>query len=321
MSEAHRPTSRSREIALRAKVGKIRIARLETIRFPVIISLLAVYMIWGSTYLGIRIALESFPPFMMGGIRLLIAGTILLTILRLRETAWPTVIEARNAAFIGAIMFGGGLGLVTFAEQWVASGLAALAAAAIPIWTAIFAGLWGRWPSRLEWVGLLIGLTGVVLLNMENGMQSNPMGSVALLIGPILWSFASMLSRRIAMPEGFTAIMFELFGGGAIMTVISIISQESMMEYPTVRSVIVMIYLTIMGSIVGFSAYMYLLRSVRPALATSYAYINPVIAVILGITLASETITSTGVIAMFVILSGVALLAFAKERSDGTQNA
>src|SRR6266852_768661 len=133
-------------------------------RAGIILSIISLYFIWGSTYLGMRIALEGFPPFLLGGIRFLIAGGILYTILRIRGTPAPTRKQWAGAAVLGALLLAGGNGGVLFAEQWVASGLAALGIAAVPLWTVFFFGLWGRWPKRMEWLGLAVGFAGVVLL-------------------------------------------------------------------------------------------------------------------------------------------------------------
>src|SRR5690349_3477212 len=133
----------------------------------VVLALLSLYIIWGSTYFGMRIALHDFPPFIMAGLRFLIAGILLYSFLRLRGTPTPTRTQWGGAAIIGVLLLAGGNGGVAFAEQWVASGLAAVALAAIPLWTALLFGLMGRWPTRLEWLGLVLGFIGVILLNLE----------------------------------------------------------------------------------------------------------------------------------------------------------
>jgi len=284
-------------------------------RVAILAAILSVYLIWGSTYLGVRIAVESIPPFMLTSIRALVASGLIFVVLWIRGAALPTRVQTRNAILTGGLMFAGGGGMVAFAEQWVASGLAALAVASVPIWAAIFAGLWGRWPGGREWVGLLVGLAGVALLNLEQGMQANPLGALALLIGPIMWAFGSMWSRRLSLPAGFMGTAIQLLGGGLALILLSLVTRENITVPPTTRSLLALIYLTILGTLVAFSAYMYLVRTVRPVLATSYAYVNPLIAVILGLVLVAEKITTTGIVAMVVILTGVALLAFSKERT------
>src|SRR5215472_9988655 len=160
-------------------------------RLALVFSLFSLYLIWGSTYLGMRIALEGFPPFLLAGVRFLIAGSILYGVLRLRGVPSPGRKEWAAALVLGALLLVGGNGGVVFAEQWVASGLAALGIAAVPLWAALFFGLWGRWPRRLEWLGLGLGFAGVVLLNLENGLRAAPIGALALIIAPMCWAFGS----------------------------------------------------------------------------------------------------------------------------------
>lgn len=280
---------------------------------PVIGALLAIYIIWGSTYLGGAIALESYPAFMLVAIRLLFSTVILLIMLKVKKVSFPPRRQMLNAGFIGAMMFGGGAGLVAFAQhQGVASGLASLGVAAVPIWATIFASVFGYRPSRLEIMGLIIGISGVAILNMENGMQSQPLGAIALLVGPMLWAFGSMFSKRLTMPQGLMGTVFQMIGGGVILLVMSFVRGEQFPSEPTVGATVALILLAIFGTLVAFSAYMYLVRTVRPALATSYAYVNPVIAVMLGIVLLAEQITPVGILAMVVIVTGVILVMMGK---------
>ena len=282
---------------------------------PVIGALFLVYIIWGSTYLGGAIALESYPAFIVVYTRLLIATVILMMILKLRHVPLPPMRQILNASFIGGLMFGGGAGLVSFAQQHgVASGLASLGVAAVPLWATIFAFFFGVRPSRLEVVGLVIGISGVAILNMENGMQSQPLGATALLIGPTLWAFGSMFSKRLTMPQGLMGTVFQMLGGSIVLIVMSVLSHEQFPAEPTLRSTVALILLAIFGTLIAFTAYMYLVRTVRPTLATSYAYVNPVIAVVLGIILLAEQISSTGILAMVVIVTGVILLMMGKHQ-------
>jgi drug/metabolite transporter (DMT)-like permease len=282
----------------------------------VIISLIAVYLIWGSTYLGSAYALESFPSFMLVAIRLFFGVLILLVVLKVRGVPFPSVRQSVNAMFIGGLMFGGGAGLVATAQGLgVASGLASLAVAAVPIWATIFASFLGHRPSKIEVVGLVVGISGVVLLNMENGLQSQPLGAMILLIGPMLWAFGSMMSNRLVMPKGFMGTAFQMIGGFFVLLLLSLVRGEHFPSEPSSVSMVAMVYLTLFGTLIGFSAYMYLVRTVRPALATSYAYVNPVIAVMLGIVLRSELITPLGILAMVVIVLGVLLVMIGK-RAD-----
>ncbi len=164
-------------------------------------ALFALYLIWGSTYLAIRVALESYPPFLMAGTRFLIAGGAFYAFLRWRGMAAPTPGAMDQLAGVtGTLLLGMGNGFVCFAEQSVTSGLAAVAVAAMPLFAALFGGLYGQWPRRMEWFGLAVGLAGVVLLNLGGGMAAAPVGAIALLVAAMTWAFGSVWSRRRDMP-------------------------------------------------------------------------------------------------------------------------
>lgn len=284
-------------------------------RFLVILSLGALYLIWGGTYLGMRVALEGFPPFLMASIRFLIAGGLLYVTLRVRGAPRPTKAQWIGSACIGVLLLAGGNGGVAFSEQWVATGLAAVGIAAVPLWTALFAGLWGRWPTRMEWFGLSVGFVGVILLNLGNGVWANPLGAIALLLAPICWALGSAWSRHISLPPGLMSSATEMLAGGVALLIIALLLREPAPNLTVVPALWAMGYLIIFGSLVAFSAYGYLLRHVRPALATSYAYVNPMVAVGLGVAFNGENITPLGVFAMLVILTGVGLVTMDKARS------
>jgi drug/metabolite transporter (DMT)-like permease len=283
-------------------------------RIKIVVSLFLLYIIWGSTYLGMRIALEGFPPFVMVGLRYLTAGIILYTFLRVRGAPAPTRTQWAAAGIVGILLLGGGNGGVAFAEQWVGSGIGAVSIAAVPLWTALLIGLMGRWPTRLESVGLALGFLGVIFLNLEQGLWVSPIGAIALLLAPICWALGTALSTRFTLPAGLMSSAAQMIIGGGAMLVISQVLGERMTHFPNANSLWAMGFLILFGSLVAFSAYGYLLRHVRPALATSYAYVNPVVAVGLGVWLAGEQITPIGIVAMLVILSGVALVSLGRQK-------
>jgi len=285
-------------------------------RLGVVAALLAVYVVWGSTYLAIRVALEGFPPLLMAGVRFALAGAALYAWLRLRGTAAPTRAQWGAATLVGGFLLLGGNGGVVVAEQWVASGLTALGVATVALWSALFAGVWGQWPRRLEWVGLAVGFAGVALLNLEGNLRASPMGAVALLVATVSWAFGSMWSRHLDLPRGLMAAAAEMLAGGGLLLVASAVVGERVPPVPAARAWLALAYLIVFGSWVGFSAYLYLLRRVRPAIATSYAYVNPIVAMFLGVAFAGERITPTEWLAMPVILAGVALVALAHARAE-----
>ncbi|MGB0133599.1 MAG: drug/metabolite exporter YedA [Dokdonella sp.] len=276
------------------------------------LALLAVYIIWGSTYFAIRVALESWPPFLLGAVRFLIAGTLLYAWLRLRGSAPPTRHQWFNAAVTGTLLLGVGNGLVCFAEQTVASGLAAIAVASMPLFAAAFGAMYRDWPSRLEWLGLAIGFAGVILLNMGAGMTGAPIGAIALIVAATAWAFGSVWSRRRDMPPASMNTAAQMISGGTALSVVAILMGERLPHDPTTPALLAMLYLIVFGSLIAFTAYLYLLRNVRAVLATSYAYVNPPVAVLLGVLFIGEVVRGSDLIAMAVILVGVAMITLGK---------
>jgi len=288
-------------------------------RFLVVGSLVAVYFIWGSTYLGLRFGLESFPPFLLNGFRFLIAGTVLYSILRVKGVAKATRRQWWNAARMGILLLVGGVGLVTIAEDLgVGSGVAATAIAVIPVWIALIGGLFGDWPQRREWVGLGIGLAGVLVLAQEGDFQASPIGMALIVISPIIWAFASIWGTKVDLPGSTMTTAIELLAAGSLMTIVGPLLGERITAAPTPAAWTALAYLAIMGSLVAFTAYIYLLKTVRPALSTSYAYVNPIVAVALGVSLGRETITGPLLIALPLILTSVALVATTQRRGRPT---
>ena len=281
--------------------------------FAIALALAAVYLIWGSTYLGIRFALEGgYPPLLMAGGRFVFAGTLLYAALRLRGMPAPTRAQWKNTAFTGLLLLGFGNGMVCIAQQSVSSGLAAVAVASAPLWMGLFAAMRGQHPRGLEWVGLGIGFAGVLWLNAGSALTASPQGLVALLIAPIAWSFGSIWSGGRDLPSPFMGAAAQMLCGGALMLVAGFALGERMHALPTWKATLSVGYLVTFGSIVAFSAYVWLLQNVRSTLAGSYAYVNPVIAVMLGAWLANETFSAHDIGAMLVILSGVVAITLAK---------
>lgn len=278
-------------------------------RVLVPLALFALYIIWGSTYLGIRFALESYPPFLLAGIRFLIAGSLLLGVLRLRGVAMPTRAQWGNAAVTGILLLGFGNGLVCFAEQTVSSGIAAVTVASMPLFAATFASLYGEHPTRGEIAGLLLGFVGVIVLNLGSGLSGSRLGAIALLVAASAWAFGSVWSKRRDMPKGPMNTAAQMLCGAGALLVVGLLHGERLPEHPTFRATAAVAYLVVFGSLVAFSAYLYVLKTVRPALATSYAYVNPPVAVLFGVLFAGEHIGPFDLLGMALILAAVALIA------------
>src|SRR3989442_1608323 len=270
--------------------------------------MLALYFIWGSTFLAIRLALPGFPPLMMSGLRFVCAGGIFYLVLRLRGEPRPSRVEWFAAFRVGTLLICGNA-LVVVAEQWVSSGVAAVAIASVPLWSVLFAGLWGRWPGKGEWVGLAVGLAGVALLQSGGELRASSAGALVLLFSAITWSLGSMWSRRLPIPAGLMAAASEMLTGGAVLLCAAVLRGERMAAMPGAQPLAAFLYLVVFGSIVAYSAYTFLLAKVRPALATNYAYVSPVVAVLLGALVARERVTGVAVAALVLIPAGVARLA------------
>ena len=277
------------------------------------LALAAVYLIWGSTYLGIRFALEGgFPPFLLGGVRFIIAGGLMYAFLRWRGVPAPTRAQWGNAAMMGVFLLVLGNGMVNLAEKTVSSGMTAVAVASAPLWMGIFAAMRGQKPNRMEWIGLGIGFLGVLWLNAGSSLTASPVGLVALLVASLAWSFGSIWSRGRDLPSPFMASAAQMLCGGVAMCIVGAAIGERFHGLPSAHALAAFAYLIVFGSIVGFSAYIWLLHHVRPALAGSYAYVNPAIAVALGAWLAHERFGAHELVAMGVILLGVVAITFAK---------
>lgn len=280
---------------------------------PLFGALFALYIIWGSTYFVIRIGVESWPPLMMAGVRFLAAGILLMAFLLLRGHKLPSLRPLLNGALIGLLLLAVGNGMVTVAEhQNVPSGIAAVVVATVPLFTLCFSRLFGIKTRKLEWVGIAIGLAGIIMLNSGGNLSGNPWGAIMILIGSISWAFGSVYGSRITLPVGMMAGAIEMLAAGVVLLIASMIAGEKMTAVPSLSGFLAVGYLTLFGSIIAINAYMYLIRNVSPALATSYAYVNPVVAVLLGTGLGGETLSKIEWLALGVIVFAVVLVTLGK---------
>ena len=284
----------------------------------VLLALAAVYLSWSSTYLAIKFALEGLPPLFMMGMRFFLFGLGIYAWLRLRGAVRPTLREWWWSAVIGVFLMLGGSAGVAYAEQWVSSGLAALVIATTPLWTVLFAAIWKHRPNRVEWVGLAVGFSGIVLLNLGGDLRANPVSAFLLVLAAMSWAFGSAWSRQAPLPPGMMAGAAQMIAGGTIVVIVGFASGERVTAMPPLRAVAAVVYLGIVGSLIGFTAYIHLLGRVRPALATSYAYVNPVLALLLGLWLGGEKIGMLEVAAMGIILFGVVLVVLGQRGGRGT---
>src|SRR6478672_12024872 len=284
-------------------------------------ALASLYVLWGSTYLAIRFALKGYPPFLLGACRMFIAGLLMFVVLRLRGTPGPTAKQWRTLVVLSIFLVLLSNGFVNLAETEVSSGLAAIAVASMPLFAGVFAMLRGRHPSRLEWVGLVVGFAGVVWLNAGGGLSGSPLGLVCLVIAPLAWAWGSIWSRDRDLPAPFMSAACQMMLGSVWMLGAALLHGERFTAVPSWSATAAMLYLVVAGSIFGFTAYIWLLHHVRPALATSYAYVNPPIAVLFGALLAGERFSLHDLGAMAVILLGVGTITLARARTAKVANA
>jgi drug/metabolite transporter (DMT)-like permease len=276
--------------------------------------LAATWLIWGSTYLAIKWALISLPPFFQMGTRFLVAGVFLLAWMRVaRKAPWPTPTQWRHALLVGTLMLGGGMGGTAYAEQSVESGLVVAFIAVVPIMITALNAIWSIYPSRLEASGIVVGLVGVLMLTQGAGFRASATGLAAIAIACVTWSIGSVMSqRRWTLAPGATGFASEMICGGAVLMLLSWIAGEP--ATVTARwpfesaALLAWAYLVVFGSLIAFNAYMVLLARAPAGLASSYTFVNPVIAMLLGVFLAGEAVTGFEWGATAVILAGVVLL-------------
>ncbi|RKH94304.1 drug/metabolite exporter YedA [Corallococcus sp. AB038B] len=282
-------------------------------RGRLLFSLFALYVIWGSTYLAMRFALTGFPPFRMAGMRFLLAGGVLFAGLRLKGQTGPGLRQWGAGVVTGFLLLVMGNGGIAVAQNLgVPSGVAALVVGSMPLWAAIFGAAFGQRPGRAELAGLVLGFAGVALLNLGGDMSGGGVAALAVVVAPAAWAFGSVWSRRLPMPAGLMTPATQMLSAGVMMMALSFALGERMADVVPPRAMASFVYLVVFGSLVAFSAYAYLLKHARPALATSYAYVNPAVAVLLGVVFAGETLGPMTWGAMSAILVAVMLLARGK---------
>ena len=285
----------------------------------VIACLAATWLVWGSTYLAIKFALVSFPPFVQMGTRFLCAGLLLMAWMRWRGAPWPTRLQWRNALLVGALMLGGGMGGTAYAEQTVGSGLVVVFIAIVPVMMAAGQMLWRVYPSRLEAAGIAVGLAGVLMLTQGAGFQASTAGLLAIALACLTWCTGSLMSQRsFSLAPGAVGFASEMVCGGLVLMVMAAINGEypvlAAQWPPEPSAALAWLYLVVFGSLIAFNAYMVLLARASAGLASSYCFVNPVIAMLLGVSLGGEVVTGFEWLAAGVVLAGVVLLLAGRAR-------
>ena len=279
-------------------------------------ALLACYVVWGSTYLAIRFALQGFPPFFQMASRFLVAGGLLIGWVLWRDgvAGLPTRRQWLHALVIGGLMLGGGMGLIAQAEVHISSGLIATFVAVVPMMVSAWGLLFGKRPTGLELAGMGVGLIGVVMLAHGSGFAAKPEGIARVAASPACWSLGSVLStNKLPLAPGVAGFASEMLCGGVLLMALAVATGEQPPAWPLMPvPTLAWLYLVVFGSIVAFCAYMYLLAHASAAVATSYAFVNPVIALLLGVAIGAERVTPWEWTATGVVLAGVVLIFLGK---------
>jgi drug/metabolite transporter (DMT)-like permease len=282
------------------------------------LALFGVYLVWGSTYLAIRYAVSTFPPFLMAGSRFLLSGILLYGFTRLRGVPRPTFFQWKSASVVGFLLVFCSNGGVSWAEREVPSGISALLVATVPLWMTVGAWVWkkGKKPNSLMGGGLLLGMAGVAVLAVPG--FSNPgkslagWGTLVLILTPVSWAIGSIYTQDADLPSSpFLSTAMEMLAGGIFQLIGAFILGEGSrfhLSQISTASWEAWAYLTLVGSLVGFTSYIWVLHKSTPALASTYAFVNPVIAVFLGWALAGEALTINVFIATSLIVAAVILI-------------
>ena len=296
-------------------------------RAQIIAAFASIYIIWGSTYLAIRYAIETIPPFIMGGTRFLVSGALLYLWARSRGASRPTKLHWRNAIIAGGFLLLGGNGAVVWAEQFVPSGLTALLVSILPIWLVIIE--WVRPPRKRPTgavlVGLVLGFIGIIVLvgpgNVSGQGDVRPLGALVLILGSLSWAIGSFWSRDAKLPESaLLTTGMEMLGGGALLIIIGVLSGELShldIHHVSRSSTVGLVYLITFGSLLGFTSYIWLLDKVSPAHLGTYAYVNPIVAVVLGWAIAGERLSIRTGVAAAIVICAVALITSARNTTAG----
>ena len=283
-------------------------------RALVIAALLSLYVIWGSTYYAMRVALEALPPYSMAAPRFTIAGALLFVVLLLRGAALPKPREWLACAAVGTLLLVMGNGFVALAERSVDSGTAATIVATMPLWMAGIGWLWGERPKARELLGLAFGFAGVAVLNSGSELTLRGVDGLAVVLAPVAWAVGSLWSKRLPMPSGLMSTACQMILGGLAMFVVAFARGERVHWPVSGRALAAVGYLIVFGSLIAFSAYGFLLRATRPLIATSYAYVNPLVALAIGAAIGGERLTARKLGACALTVAGVLIVTLSRQR-------
>ena len=281
-------------------------------------ALLIVYLVWGTTYFALGVAMQSLPPVLMNGARFVLAGVLMLAIARWQGQAWPTASQWRASALIGSLMAFAAMALVVLAQKaGIGSGLMATVVTTMPMWLA----LWTRWGGErvplTSWIGLALGAAGALLLALEGDFSTTLMGTLCAFGAPLAWSIGSYASRRLTLPAPAMASAAQWLLGGLLGLVVAWVwepgARSVAWQQVSLASALAWFYLVVMGTMVTLNAYLWLLKNTSAALAGSYSFVNPVVALCVGVLLGGEQLTGWVFVAMPVILLALALILYGRD--------
>jgi len=289
-----------------------------------ITAFLCVYLFWGGTYIGIKFALVSFTPALMAGLRHMSAGLILFTVGRIRRDPLPNRTQVKNAAIVGVLLLLVGNGLVTWSEQRVPSAIASLMVASVPLWIALMNWRFGekKQPSILQMTGIMLGIFGIAILVLKSSQGGvgnfDILGLVTLLVAAIAWSAGSLYSRFAKLPSSaFNNVSIQMLTGGFCLLVFAALNGEFTRfdaSAITGQSVWSMVYLILFGSVIAYTAYIWLMKNVNPTWVSTYAFVNPVVAVVLGWSIGGETLQGTALLSALIILIAVVIITLSQRK-------
>jgi drug/metabolite transporter (DMT)-like permease len=297
-------------------------------RFSVALAFIIVCVVWGSTYLAIRFVIETAPPFFTAGTRWAVAGILLYAVTRLRGAPRPSRSHWFSAIAVGGLMLLAGHGAVVWAEQWIPSGLTSILVATVPMWVTLVESV--NYKRRPDWkvlIALLAGFAGVIILvedmpTLGQGMIGS-FAAVAILLGALAWGSGSFYSRTAKMPDShFLGVAMQMIVGGVLLFSASFVTGELtslQLAGMSPRSLAALVYLIVFGSLIAFTSYIWLLKQIAPSRVATYAYINPVVALLLGLALAGEQLTFRSVVAAIIILISVAAITTLKSETTKAQ--
>ena len=289
-------------------------AALKPVAWLICVCLMAVYVVWGTTYFAIKVAIEGMAPFFLVGTRFVVAGSLLIGWQTLRGGSAPTAKQWRGAALVGLLLLVIGNGGVAVAEHWVSSGATVALISIMPFATALWSGAFGQWPRRSEWIAIALGAAGAAVMLMGRDLQTSAIGTMIILFGTASWSLGTVLSRRLDIPPGPMGFGAEMLTAGVIALALSAALGEHWALPHTPRVWWAWSYLVVFGSLIAFSAYRFVVERASPSLAATYAYVNPPVALAVGWWLGKEAFSANVLLGLPIVLGAVALHAWIQTR-------